>query len=435
MKNTLGFLLSYAVQAVILWQYASALFTAKHTKLRCFMVLLICHFLSFVVSFSESIGINVTFFMASCFLFMIQYQLKWYLALFHSVMLTIFLGLSELLSYNILASFAINFFYESNNISKSVILVVFSKTFYFFITYILRNFFKEKNEEQGENGAIAILFSLIPLFALFIVITFILLEENTILPPCLNRMIAISAIFLFAINFFVLGMYQYTRKKSQEFTQMQLLLQKESSLSEYYKMLLSQKETQSILIHDIKKHLQSIALLSDKGEPEKINTYIHQLLHSSDLKETVRFCDQDLLNAVLYRYQRQCQEENIDFLADIRSKTMTFLADYDLTSLFGNLLDNALEAARGAPHAYIEISTCQKENAPFVVITMVNSCLSDPFSKTSGRLISLKSDPGNHGFGIKSIQKIVNRYGGDMQMYYQDETHTFHTVLTLHRIP
>lgn len=431
MINTLCLIFSYAAEAVILWQYASGLFVPLHTRRRRLSTLIICHCLSLAVSLFENIWLNAVLFVMSCFIFMIQYQIKWYLALFHSVMLTIFMGLSELIPYSILSFFIIHLHFESNDAFSLITFAGFSKLIYFFLTYILMNFFEEKG---GKNKVTAILLSLIPIISLFLVITLMIISGNTQLPAYLNWMIAISAIFLLAINLLVFGMHQYTQKKDLEFTQMQLLLQEESNFSEYYKMLLSQKENQSILIHDIKKHLQSITLLNDKGESDKIDTYIRQLLHSSDLNETARFCDHDLLNAVLYQYQRRCQEENIDFHTDIRSKTTTFLSDYDLTSLFGNLLDNALEAAAQVPHAYIEISACRKENAPFVVVTVVNSCPADPFLGTSGRLVSPKPDSQRHGFGIKSIQRIVSRYGGEMQMYYQDETHTFHVILTLHVI-
>lgn len=50
---------------------------------------------------------------------------------------------------------------------------------------------------------------------------------------------------------------------------MQLMLQKEADTAEYYEMLLSQYENQNILIHDLKKHLQSIELLNEKGKNEK----------------------------------------------------------------------------------------------------------------------------------------------------------------------
>ncbi len=131
--------------------------------------------------------------------------------------------------------------------------------------------------------------------------------------------------------------------------------------------------------------------------------------------------------------QKQCLSLHISFLTDIRSGTVDFMADNDITSLFCNLLDNAVEACRGIPEALIEMTVQKKENTPFVVITMVNSCRSDPFSRSSrgGLIPTSKSDGQRHGFGLKSIRKTVGKYHGDMQMYYHNETATFHSIITL----
>lgn len=67
-------------------------------------------------------------------------------------------------------------------------------------------------------------------------------------------------------------------KKNQEYTELHSLLQKQSDFAEYYQVLLKQYENQSILIHDIKKHLQSIDLLNQQKEYDKISAYIQQLI-------------------------------------------------------------------------------------------------------------------------------------------------------------
>lgn len=212
---------------------------------------------------------------------------------------------------------------------------------------------------------------------------------------------------------------------------MQLLLQKEANSIEYYEMLLSQNENQSILIHDIKKHLQSIDVLNDKKEHEKIKAYIRRLLLSSDLKEISQLCDNEMLNAILCRYKRQCDNKHVAFHTDIRSGALNFLTDNDLTSLFCNLLDNALEAACGMPDSFIELNTSKREKTPFLVITVINSSRKNPISDPQGILTTQKADRRRHGFGMKSIQKIVDKYHGNIQMYYNDATLTFHTILTL----
>jgi len=138
-----------------------------------------------------------------------------------------------------------------------------------------------------------------------------------------------------------------------------------------------------------------------------------------------------MLNAILSRYQRQCRQKQIAFYADIRSKIVDFITDAELTSLFCNLLDNAVEAAENIPDSFIEIRACRREKTPFVVITVVNSCRQNPFSEQGSKLNTSKPDRDKHGFGIKSIRKIIRKYQGEMQMYYDCESLTFHVILTL----
>lgn len=212
---------------------------------------------------------------------------------------------------------------------------------------------------------------------------------------------------------------------------MQLLLQKESDSVEYYEMMLSQNENQSILIHDIKKHLQSIKLLNEQKASDKINAYIQQLMESSDLKETVKICDNEMLNAILCRYQRQCNDKHIVFHADIRSGTVQNIHQHDLTSLFCNLLDNAVESAENIPDSFIELTVQKKENSPFIIIIVINSCRSTPVYDHDGLPVSHKTGKDRHGFGIKSIKKVVKQYQGNLQMYYDNNSGTFHTIITL----
>ena len=65
------------------------------------------------------------------------------------------------------------------------------------------------------------------------------------------------------------------------------------------------------------------------------------------------------------------------------------------------------------------------------IITVVNSCLTDPFSGPGRTLVSSKNDHRRHGFGLKSVQRVIDRYDGAIKMYFDLPTLTFHTILTL----
>ncbi len=432
MKNAIFLFFCYAVEAIIMWQYSASLFIPKHSsKIKSF-ALVICYFIAFLLAFYNQFFINMVSFLLINLIFLFtQYKLKCEVALFHSAIVTAIMAMSELVPYGIISLFSSHFLSNPSLFHNKILFAVLGKLLYFSITYILSHIFNNQKNSTTQQNKSAILLGFIPLSSLFVMLTFMYMGEAVTIPSANNWMMALSAVFLLCMNLLVFGINQYNQQKNKAFTEMQVLLQKEYDSAEYYKMLLQQNENQNILIHDIKKHLQTIDLLNEKKEPDKVRAYIQQLLKSSDLKEFSKLCGHEMLNAILSRYKRQCSNKKIDFIADIRSGTTEFISDSDLTALFCNLLDNAMEAAEGIPGGYIEINTRKTNPADFVVLSVINSCRNDPFTIGSHSLATPKADKRKHGFGIKSIRKIVSKYHGDMQMYYNEETLTFHSIITL----
>ena len=305
-------LFSFFTEAVILWQYASSLFTSSYSSKIRLALLSALYTILFLLSLLEQTGLNVVSFFVfnTVFLYML-FKLKLLLALFHSAILTAIMGISEIAVLGITSRFFPHFLLETD--AELVFYTVFSKIFFFAVIYLLIHLFKGKKSNQEQYDHSELLLMLIPVSSIFIIFTFAAMGETSAFAPPIDFMVTICAVFLLMVNLLVFGINQYNQKKSQEYTDMQLLLQKESYSVEYYEMMLSQNENQSILIHDIKKHLQSIKLLNEKNDSDKINAYIQQLMESSDLKETSKICDNEMLNAILCRYQRQCNEKHIVF--------------------------------------------------------------------------------------------------------------------------
>lgn len=432
MENTISFIFIFVIEAIILLQYSNHLFSPKHSVASRLTVLSFLYILLLMISFCNIKWLNMFFYLLANFLFLItQYDVKWSSAVFHSTLLAAVMGMCELIVYNIIARTAPHFYMQMESFHNTILLILCSKISFFAIIYLLTHFFKNLQDKSDSNDNSVFLLIIIPVTSVFIMLTFVNINDHYTLNAETNWLVSLSALFLLVINLLIFGINQYSRKRNRGYTEMQLLLQKETDFTEYYKMLLSQSENQAILIHDMKKHLQSIAALNEQNAPDKVSAYIQQLLLSSDLKETARVCDHELLNAIMARYKRQCDAMGIPFSVDIRRGVLNFMSDSDLTSLFCNLLDNSIEAVERVPTSYIEINISRRENTPFVLITVVNSCRVNPFVGTDGKLTSTKPDKHIHGFGIKSIQKICTKYDGDIQMYYNDESLTFHTVITL----
>lgn len=432
MKNALLLFFCYAVEALIMWHYSTSLFIPKRSNKIRVSALVICYFIAFLFSIYDQIFINFISFLLINFIFLYtQYELKCTLSLFHSAIITAIMAMSELALYGIISLFSPRFLSNPTLFHNKILYAILSKILYFLIAYILSHVFKTQKKSTTHRNQSTLLLGAIPLFSLFVMLAFIYWGESTTIPSVNSWMMSLSGFSLLFMNLLAFGVNHYSQQKNIAFTEMQVLLQKEYDSAEYYKMLLEQNENQNILIHDIKKHLQTIDLLNEKKDYDKIKAYIHQLLKSSDLKEFSRLCDHEMLNAILSRYKRQCSNQKIDFIADIRNGTTDFISDSDLTALFCNLLDNAVEAAAGIPGGYIEINIVRKKPTDYVVLSVINSCRNNPFTAGSHSLVTNKSNKKKHGFGMKSIQKAVAKYHGDIQMYYNEDALAFHTIITL----
>lgn len=430
MKHIILLFFSLFTEAVILWQYSSSLFTSSHSIKTRLALLNALYAILFFLSLFEQTGLNViSFFVVNTIFLYMLFKIKLLLALFHSAILTAIMGISEIAVWGIISRFFPHFLLKTD--AGLVFYTVFSKIFFFAVIYLLVHLFKEKKINQEQYNHSQLLLMLISISSIFIIFTFAAIGETSAFAPPVDFMVTICAVFLLMVNLLVFGINQYSQKKAQEYTDMQLLLQKESDSVEYYEMILSQNENQSILIHDIKKHLQSIRLLNEKNDSDKINSYIEQLMESSDLRESSKICDNEMLNAILCRYQRQCSDTHIIFHTDVRSSAVQNIYQHDLTSLFCNLLDNAVESATNIPDSFIELTVQKKENSPFIVIILINSCRNSPVYDQDGLPVSHKTNKNRHGFGIKSIKKVVKQYHGNLQMYYDNNSGTFHTIITL----
>lgn len=431
MDEMICYFFSFLIEGIVFWNYVSILFVPKYsTKIR-FVYLSLGFFILFLFSLHNIFLLNCILYITVCFLYLtLFYQTKWYYALFHSTLFEVLTAVCELPAYSILSTFLTSANLRAADFHLKLLFSVISKTLFFAVMSALLLWLKKRQKPFLQYDKSVFFTILIPFIAQIIVLILFAVCDSPSMTATQNRLITINAFFLLIVNLLIFGLNQYNQKKHLEFTEMQIQLQKEHDSAEYYKMLIAQNENQRILIHDMKKHLQSIALLNEDNQNEKIRAYINQLMQSSDLLEFSKICDHKILNNILCRYKKVCNDLHIAFHADIRSNTTTFLSDSDVTSLFCNMLDNAVEASNHIKDSYIEITAAQRKHTPFVIITIINSCAGNPFSP-NGELVSSKQNPQAHGFGIKSMEKIIHNYNGNIQMYYDEETSTFHTIIML----
>lgn len=435
MMNLLIYSLIYLFQAFILWQYCDNLLIAKTPQKTTIPTLLILYLILLGVSSFQFNTLNlIAFFLVNSIFIYALFYTTIPLCIFHGLFLTFLMWGSELLIITIFPAINIGYDMSLANTTNIVILAIISKTLYFLIVRIIVNISPLHNKAITLKTKESLILLAVPISTLFILGTLALTTISFPLTYDIYLLIAFSCILLLLLNILVYSAHYYISNHNKEYMKMELQLQHDKNQVSYYKNLLQYDDEQKIMIHDIKKHLTVIASLNSATKYEEATLYIDKLSNMDSLRPSLRVCDHELLNVILNKYSTQAKSNEIKFHIDIRSNSLLFIANDDLTSLFCNLLDNAFESTLHLAESYIELSVTQSEETLTTTIALINSCEVTPFLPDGKTLITKKPNSHRHGFGIKSIDKIVYQYHGLINRYYQEETLTFHTIILINQV-
>ena len=442
MDTIILYLLIFIIEAFIFYWYCSQRFVTMNSKKYIFSVFLIFYGILFILSGIKSIKINTLMFtLANFFIIKLIYHAKLETSLFHSLITTCINALSEIIIMGLSSQFTGTILFTLSDITYLSLLTITSKSLYFFglntIAKLLPLSSKEINSSDKKlinTNKITALLNLIPLMSIYIIITLfsVLLSNN--IDNRFRYMLSSCAVLLILINILIFYIYHYTLRKNNELTELQIQYQKEYDMAEYYKKLFTQNENQQILIHDIRKHLTSIYSLNEQKNQQKIRHYLNTLLDSSELKNTIHISDNEMLNSIMCHYMQICMDKHIEFKTDIRKHSLTYMDYSDLTTLFCNLLENSIEASSDVPDSYIELNISDKENTSMSIINMINTCRFCPKFDKNGRPATSKKNKFRHGLGIKSIERVADKYNGSIKMYFDEEKMAFHTIILLKNV-
>lgn len=169
--------------------------------------------------------------------------------------------------------------------------------------------------------------------------------------------------------------------------------------------------------HDLKH--QIMLLRSEISTEEK-------LAHLDVLEKDIRIYEAQnktgnaVLDTILTARSLQCQQEGISLTCTADGSTLRFMNAMDLSILFGNALDNAIESVRkidDREKRLIHLTINQQKN--FIRIHMEN-CYEGQLQMVNGMPKTNKQDTDFHGFGLKSIQTIVEKYSGSMTLHAEN---------------
>ena len=128
-----------------------------------------------------------------------------------------------------------------------------------------------------------------------------------------------------------------------------------------------------------------------------------------------RFCQEEVTNAVLYLKKKTAEKEQIRMETAVLLPRDIPVEPLDLCSLFCNLLDNAIEACRRNKTLPGMISVKADISGGYLIVKTENPCETPP-PGGFGWFRTTKENPAEHGYGLKLIERIAEKYHGRMSI-------------------
>ena len=189
-----------------------------------------------------------------------------------------------------------------------------------------------------------------------------------------------------------------------------------NTLDLQYQQYLTFRDTSQYIArqsHDLKHQLDALKYSTSQEEQA---SYVQEMERMLELNDAWHMTGNSVLDSILTQKKLYCVERDIEFVCLTDEVQIDSLPARDISSLLGNILDNAIEAVLDfkEPDKRVIRGDIKMRNG-FLVFVFENYYEGPPLA---GDMLpsTTKTDPALHGYGLKSIRYVAEKYGGSMKL-------------------
>lgn len=181
-------------------------------------------------------------------------------------------------------------------------------------------------------------------------------------------------------------------------------------------------------LHDVDNHFSAISAFAENNDIKGLENYLSPILKKPFAHQDKKYTGSKVIDWQLNAAAQQARNHDIDMTIWATFPVGCNIEQHHLNRIFGNLLDNALEACRKlSPNMVKFIKVNIQFDIDTIYINISNSAL-DP-NIVDGELKTSKDDKNLHGLGLKSVNSVAKMYNGNLNHNYNNNVFT--VVVTL----
>lgn len=196
-------------------------------------------------------------------------------------------------------------------------------------------------------------------------------------------------------------------RERNELMKMEILLRKQQQ------QYLVRKETIDAVnrkYHDLKHYLIGIQTMSSRDNHDYVQAILREIAPYERCQET----GSEILDILLTDRIRECQEKEIRLIPFVDGRQLNFINTLDLCAIFGNAMDNAIEAVQQLADRELREINVKIGASDGLAVLRFHNYFDGTVRRENGKLLTRKTggEKENHGYGLENIRRLAEKYGG-----------------------
>ena len=277
--------------------------------------------------------------------------------------------------------------------------------------FVVNNLVKKKISYYLSASQFGVIFSSF-IGGLFIIPALGKMVRRNEYDPKASAIIYFAMVALLFLFIFVMVWQSFVVKRNSEMKQEEVKYQYMlKAQSDYFEGLKKNEEKVRIFRHDVRAHITAIQKYLDEGDVEKLREYLACIQKQVNTDEAKKYTCNMTVDAVINDQIKAMNKKNIKFKYDGCPRIREDISDYDLCTIFYNILKNAVEGCEKVEDDEKCISVNVSNNGEQLLVKVENDTILKDKAIEEERFTT-KKDIRNHGFGIKSVSAVVKKYNG-----------------------
>ena len=270
--------------------------------------------------------------------------------------------------------------------------------------------------EISKNQDFAPYLLLVPISTIAILMTFIYMPFPT--SALLQGVVCAGAFLLYFCNAVIFIILERFSDVTERIKYEQLCSVKQEMDQEQFHNISLLNEDYRRYLHDVHACMRNIRLLAAKGNDKEVVQIVDEMEGRLEAGTKIRlYSANSVLNAILSERSARAEKCGVQMEIFVENfLKVDFISPADMISMFGNLLDNALEAAQQCDGDRRAVTVKFFMGNEYMLAVHIENYFETPAPLEKGRLLTTKRDKRVHGFGIGIVRQIAERYGGSLQL-------------------